>query len=174
MTQGTPFYAVGALADYTLARDKVVWREQASEFTAAVVASPTGKPVIPDHKLMLCAVDSPQEAFYLCAALNSSPSVLAVHCFSIGTQMSTHILESIAVPCFEPDNPVHQRLADLSQRAHELAAELSTDPEPDKRTELEQALADVEAQVDEAAAALWGITPQELAEVQRNLAELRG
>ena len=88
--------------------------------------------------------------------------------------MSAGLLENVRVPRFEPDNAVHQRLADLSRRAHELAAELSTDLEADKRTRAEQALAEVEAQVDEAAAALWGITPPELAEVQRNLAELRG
>ncbi len=35
-------------------------------------------------------------------------------------------------------------------------------------------LAEIEAQVDEAAAALWGLTAGELADIRASLAELRG
>jgi hypothetical protein len=51
---------------------------------------------------------------------------------------------------------------------------LSTDPETDKRNTqaLQRELVEVEAQVDQAAAELWGITPAQLAEVQRSLKEL--
>jgi hypothetical protein len=45
---------------------------------------------------------------------------------------------------------------------------------PCRKSELQQALAKIEAQVDQAAAELWGITSQELAEVRRSLAEMKG
>ncbi len=41
-----------------------------------------------------------------------------------------------------------------------------------KHSELSQGLAEVEAQVDEAAAELWGITDAKLREIRRSLAEL--
>jgi hypothetical protein len=171
MTKGA-FYSMFAVGDYTLAPFKVVWRYIASEMTACVVGK-RGEPLtIPDHRLMLVPTDTPEEAHYIAAALNSSVGRFVVGAFVIGTQISAGVLEKVAVPRFSPPNPVHQRLAALSQRAHEVAGELSTDPPTDKRTALQQELAKIEAQVDQAAAQLWGITAQELAEVQRNLAEL--
>ncbi len=61
-------------------------------------------------------------------------------------------------------------------RAREDAIRLS-DPasvDNERRAPLECELAEIEAQVDQAAAELWGITPAELKEVQRSLAELSG
>jgi hypothetical protein len=52
-------------------------------------------------------------------------------------------------------------LAALSQQAHQLAAAGN-----------EVGLAAIEAQVDEAAAELWGITDKELREIRRSLEEL--
>ena len=52
-------------------------------------------------------------------------------------------------------------LTALSQQAHQLAAAGD-----------EEGLAAVEAQVDEAAAELWGITDRELKEIRRSLEEL--
>jgi len=61
------------------------------------------------------------------------------------------------------DESLTQRLAELSQQAHELAAAGDT-----------EALKAVEDEVDRAAAELWGITAEELAEIRRSLEELRG
>ena len=57
--------------------------------------------------------------------------------------------------------PTHTRLAALSQQAHQLAV-----------AEDEAGVVAVEAQVDEAAAELWGITDKELREIRRSLEEL--
>jgi len=62
---------------------------------------------------------------------------------------------------FDAEHPIHTRLAALSQRAHQLAAAGD-----------EAGLGEVEAQVDEAAAELWGITEGELKEIRRSLEEL--
>jgi len=72
------------------------------------------------------------------------------------------VLQHIAVPQFDAGNPIHTRLAVLSQQAHQLVAAGG-----------EAGLAAVEAQVDEAAAELWGITDRELKEIRRSLEELR-
>jgi len=57
---------------------------------------------------------------------------------------------------------LHQGLAALSQRAHELAA----------RGEKEK-LWEVEEEIDRKAAQLWGLTGEELREIKRSLEELR-
>ncbi|TEU10945.1 MAG: hypothetical protein E3J21_24830 [Anaerolineales bacterium] len=64
-------------------------------------------------------------------------------------------------PCFNTADGLHQRLAALSQQALQLAAAGD-----------EAGLAAVEAQVDEAATELWGITDRELKEIRRSLEEL--
>ena len=56
-----PFYSIGAVNDYTFASYKVVWREQASCLTAAVVSASESKATVPDHKLMLVACQVPMK-----------------------------------------------------------------------------------------------------------------
>jgi len=170
--QGSPFYTMRNVADYTFAPYKVVWRYIASEMTACVVAKSREQLAIPDHRLMLVATQTPEEAHYIVATLNSCVGRFVVGAFVIGTQISAGLLRKIRVPRFEPDNSTHQRLAELSHSAHGLAADLAESPSEDRAVELRKVLAEVEVQVDEAAAELWGITPQELAEVRRNLEEL--
>jgi len=164
-----PFYSMFNVGDYTFAPWKVVWREQSAWFTVAVVGLQEGKCVVPDHKLMLVDCQNKQEAFYLAGVLNSAPVTLAVWAYAISIQQTTHITENIQVPTFDLANSVHIRLASLSQRAHELAPGAYNGDE-DAQAELRQ----VEEDIDRAAAQLWGLSDEELAEIKRSLEELRG
>lgn len=155
------FYSIFAVSDYTFAPWKLVWREQASTFTAAVVGPQESRPIIPDHKLMMVAAESPDVAHYVCAALNSSPATLAVAAYAVEIQLSTHILENVAVPEFSQKNKVHKTLSELSQTAHAAAAR-------GDREEVRK----IEAEIDRQAAKLWGLSEEELAEIQRSLAEV--
>ena len=74
---------------------------------------------------------------------------------------STHLLDHIAIPHYDPHNSLHQELSALSQGAHDLAAKGE-----------KEALKRVEEEIDRKAAELWGITDKELAEIKRSLAEL--
>ncbi len=78
---------------------------------------------------------------------------------SRGALARTFLLRNPAAPLLE--NSIHTHLAALSQQAHQLAA-----------ADDEAGLAAVEAQVDEVAAGLWGITDTELQEIRRSLEEL--
>jgi len=159
---GKPFYAMmprpGSFAPW-----KVVWREQASTMTASVVSPKDGKPVVPDHKLMLVDCSSKDEAHFVCACLNSSLSQMVVVSYAVEIQMDPHILEHIRIPRFDPKNPVHRRLAELSMQAHEAA----------KKGDVRR-LRQIEEAVDKAAARLWGLTDAELQEIRRSLVELQG
>lgn len=159
--KGAPFYTMFAVGDYTFAPWKVVWREQASEMVAAVLGECDGRPIVPDHKLMLVDCQSEGEAHYLCAALNSSAVRLAVLAYAIEIQMDPHILDHVRVPRFEPGNALHRRLADLSLAAHEAVRQGHS-------AELER----IEAEIDECAASLWALEAADVQEIRRNLAEL--
>lgn len=155
-----PFYSIFNIGDYTFAPWKVIWREQASMFTAAVIGPVNKRPVVPDHKLMMVEVDSSEEAFYLCGVLNSSPVRLAVLAYAIQTQMTTHILENVAVPTFSR-SAQHTQIADLSMAAHKAASASNT---PELRA--------IEEQIDRNVAWLWGVSDRELLEIQRSLEEI--
>jgi hypothetical protein len=159
--QEDSFYSMYDVAEYTFAPYKVVWREQATSLTASVVGSHQGKPIIPDHKLMLIECLTASEAHYLCAMLNSNLAVFAAKCYAVETQTDTHIVENIRIPKFDSKNTSHLTLAKLSEQAHKLAA--AND---------EKGLNLVEDEVDQAAGELWGLTGEELAEIKKSLDEI--
>jgi len=158
ISHGSPYYAM-ALAEYHFCPHKVVWREQAAGLTCAVVGTEQGKPALPDHKLMMVECASEDEALYLCAALNSLPARLTVQAYAISIQQDTHIVEHVAVPKFSPSNAVHRRLASLGREASQRQG---------------RGVERIEAEIDQTAAELWGITPKELSEIRRSLAEMTG
>jgi hypothetical protein len=158
--KGAPFYTMFAVGTYTFAPWKVVWREVAHTLDAAVDPPFDDKPAVPDHTLILIDCACKEEAHYLCAALNSSPARLGVQAYIV-LHPDPHILEHIRIPRFDPKNPVHLRLAELSEQTHE-AAKIGD----------EMRLREIEAEIDRRGAELWGLTEDELRELQQSLAEL--
>lgn len=158
--EDAPFYSIFNIGEYTFAPYKVVWREQAAGLTAAIIGPVKRRPVIPDHKLMMVDLNSAEEAHYLCAVLNSSPARLAVAAYAVEIQMTTHILENIAVPKFSKRDRTHVSLAEVSEAAHQATA--SGDTAEVKR---------LEGELDGMAAKLWSLTDEELAEIRSSLGE---
>jgi hypothetical protein len=141
---------------------KVVWREMASFLTAAVIGSHKGRVIVPDHKLMLTALDDESEAHYVCALLGSSPALYIVASYAIETGQNTHVYKRVAIPRFNSKDATHKALSQASRMAHKLAA--SEDGSAD--------LSKVEAEIDHLAAKLWGMSDAELKEVQASLKDL--
>ncbi|MCL6613570.1 MAG: hypothetical protein K6U03_02935 [Firmicutes bacterium] len=163
MKAGTPFYAIAAVSDYTFTPWKVVWRYIASDFIVAVTEPYNGKPIVPNEKLMLVACLSQKEAHFLCAVLNSSPIRFGVRGFFVETQIAPHVIERFRIPRYDENNPIHRRLAELSEQAHEAA-----------RAGGEGRLREIEAEIDREAARLWGLSEAELRVIRRSLQELGG
>ena len=159
-----PFYSMFDVGTYTFAPWKVVWPWISKGIRAAVVGLFDGKPVVPEHNAFLVACDALEEALYICALLNSSAGDFAIRSFfstgggGIGAPV---VLEHIRIPRFDPKNPVHLRLAELSMLAHEAA-----------RIGDEMRLREIEAEIDLWAAKLWNLTDDELRDIQQSLAEL--
>jgi len=109
---------------------------------------------------MFVPFDEEAAAHYLCAILMSAPAQLLVASYTITTGISTHVLEHVRVPLLDSADESHQRLSDLSQQCHAAA---KFDPD---------ALSALEAEIDNLAAQLWGITDDELRAIQEALAEM--
>ncbi|MCK4403536.1 MAG: N-6 DNA methylase [candidate division Zixibacteria bacterium] len=158
------FYLLYGVKEYTLTPYKVVWKEQAQEFQCAVVSkSKVGdveKVLIPDHKLMLVPFENKSEAHFVAACLNSCVSRFVVMAYVISIQQGTHILSNIAIPDFDASNPIHGNLSRFSRQCHEKAAK-GID------------VTDLEEQIDQLAAEMWGLTSQELKDIKDGLEELR-
>jgi methylase of polypeptide subunit release factors len=156
---GEPFYSIYNVGPYTFAPYKVVWKEQSSEFQCAVVSTQDGKSIVPDHKVMLVPFESASEANYVCAMLNSTISRFIVAAYAIATSQSTHILENIAIPKFEPDKALHRDLSRLSEQCHE-------------KTMAGVPIQDLEEQIDALAAELWGMIDEEMTAIRESIAIL--
>lgn len=165
-----PFYSMIDVGDYTFAPWKVVWTRLA-RVEAAVVGLADGKPVVPQETVTLVDCASEDEAHYIAALINSLPFQFAATAYSQvgGKSMgSMHLLEYLRIPRYDPDNPLHERLATLSKQAHELAATAFSARISGAQTALKQ----VEAEIDQAAAELWELTDRELEDVQYHMKEI--
>jgi SAM-dependent methyltransferase len=158
------FYGVMDIGTYTFAPWKVVWTRLA-RIEAAVIGLHEGKPIVPQETVTLVECSSENEAHYICALVNSSPFQFAAISYSQegGKSMgSMHILEHIRIPRFDPNNPVHCRLAELSKQAHQAAVGAQG------VAPLEQ----IESEIDLWAAKLWDLSDDELRDIQQSLAIL--
>lgn len=170
LRRGASFYFYGAVGPYTFAPWKVVWTRVANDITAAVVghANVAGehKPVVPIETATLVDFTDFTEAHYFCAVVNSCPWRLVIVSTAVhgtGGFGSPNVLEKARIPRFDPGNPVHGRLAELSKEAHAAAAKGDA-----------QGLRAIEAEIDQQAAQVWGLRAEELRAVQESLSELSG
>jgi len=173
MIETGPFYSIFNVGDYTFARWKVAWPWISKSLVAAVVGEYHPRQiVVPEHNTSFVSFETIEEAHFFCACFNSSMANLAAlssYSGGGGGIASPKVVERIRVPKYLPLDSNHQQLVQLSIHAHELAPKAYAG---DKAAQAE--LRKVEEEVDRAAAALWGLTEQELADVRASLEELRG
>ncbi|MGD1104234.1 MAG: N-6 DNA methylase [Terriglobia bacterium] len=157
-----PFYSIYNVGPYTMKKWKVMWPEVGNTVRAGVCGPrrvDSEKPALPDHTIIAVSCEWGEEAHYVCAMLNSSPAQSAASGYIV-LHPSPHIMEHIGIESFDPKNPTHRRLADLSKACH--AATIKGDMEQ---------IESLEAEIDKAAAKLWDITDNELKAIQEALAE---
>ena len=156
-----PFYSMYNIGPYTIAEWKVLWPEVGHSVKASVCGPSTVdkvKPSLPDHTIVAVSCGSESEAYFIAGMLNSSPAHVAVAAYIV-LHPSPHIMKNIAIPQFKKTDRVHKLVADLSRQCH--AEENNTDR-----------LSALEADVDKAAAKVWGITDTELKAIQKTLADM--
>lgn len=164
-----PFYTQFNVSSYSFAAYKVVWKRMASDLVASVMSTfptPFGeKKGIATDTTSLVPFDNMDEAHYVCALLNSSPSKTFVRSFpSAGRGFGApSIMSHMALSKYDSSSPLHCMLSSLSQQAHQLAA-----LGKDRQTELRL----VEEEIDHRAAEIWGLSEEELKDTQSPLREI--
>ena len=157
-----PFYAVYNCGHHVFAPWKVVWREQAAFLTSVVIGPQDDKPIVPDHKLMLVPCSSPEESHFVCAVLSGCVAAYIVASYAVQTSTTTHVLNYVPVPKFDRKNALHIQLANASKQAHAAAGR-----------EDRAAVKECEAQIDDLAAELWGLSKAESKDIQDSLEDLK-
>ncbi len=100
-----------------------------NDLIAAVISkfkTPFGyKTIIPLETTAFIPTETEAEAHYLCAIINSKPVREFVKSFSsAGRGFGTpSIMEHIGIPKFDPKNELHQKLAEISKKCHQLKLE---------------------------------------------------
>ena len=153
------------VAEYTFAPYKVVWPWIAIGLTACVVADWESKLIIPEHNTSFASFDDVVEAHYVCALLNAAPCDFTIRAYAAGGGgglASPKSLQIVHIPRFS-NTDTQSGLASLSQRAHQLAVFGESS---------EKELRDVEEEIDRKAAELWGLTDEELKDIQASLKEI--
>ncbi len=161
-----PFYMLFNVSR-SLAPFKVVWREVATDFCTAVVKSIKDeylgpKTVVLAHTLVFIPFNEIDEAHFVCSVLNSGLSRLIVKSY-LHLHPSPHVMDYVRVPKYDSNNEFHRKLAELSKRAHDLAAKSD-------RSELLK----VEEEIDKLVAQIYGLSDDELKDVKESLRILEG
>jgi hypothetical protein len=118
------FHSILRVGEYTFAKYKVAWRYIATEFITAVISDIDDcflgrKLLIPNEKVMYISTDDETEAYYLCGILSSDPVTFCVKSYMSPTSISTHVLEKLNIPMFEPKNNRHLEIAKLCKEGHQ-------------------------------------------------------
>jgi len=164
IVETAPFYSMFDIGDYTFTPYKVVWPNIASKIVSAVISTKENKAILPQHIVTLVACESSKEAHYICALMNSKIVNFALQSYSMKGGKSfgdPHVLQNIRIPKFNPQNSLHLKLAELSERAHQAA-------EKDNQEEINK----IEEKIDQCAANLWSLTDRELGDIKDSLKEL--
>jgi hypothetical protein len=126
---GAPFYSQFNISEETFYRYKVVWKLMTTDLIASVISqykTPFGyKAIIPSGTTSFIATDNESEAHYLCAIINSKPVRDFIKSFSsAGRGFGTpSVMEHVGIPKFDPKNPLHQKLSEISKKCHQLKVE---------------------------------------------------
>ena len=129
LAERTAFYAMFGIGKYTVARYKVVWKRMAGDLVASVISQEKTsfgwKTIIPTDTTSIFATDNENEAHYLCAIINSTYVRKFIKSFSSAGRGfgAPSVMENVGIPKFNPENKLHQKLADVSEKCHQLKSE---------------------------------------------------
>ncbi len=124
-----PFYSQFNISEETFAKYKVIWKRMTNDLIATVISqfkTPFAyKTIIPLETTALISTPNISEAHYLCAIINSKPVRDFIKSFSsAGRGFGTpSVMEHVGIPKFDPKNPIHQKLAEVSKKCHQLKFE---------------------------------------------------
>ncbi len=122
----SPFYSLFNISEETFSLYKVAWKRMTGDLIAAVISqskTPIGyKTIVPLNTVAFISTNNEFEAHYLCAIINSKPVREFIKSFSsAGRGFGTpSVMEHVGIPKFDPQNPLHVKLSEISKQCHQL------------------------------------------------------
>ena len=74
--------------------------------------------IVPEHTVIFLTTNGADEAHYVAAVLNSNPVNTIISGYIVDNHLSTHPVENIVIPKFNPKAQVHRELVELSRACH--------------------------------------------------------
>ena len=124
-----PFYSMYNISEESFSKYRVVWKRMASKMVAVVLSrlrTPFGlKTAISTDTTSFFPVEDEEEAHYLCGILNSKVVDEYIRSFSSAGRGfgAPSVMNNLAIPKFNSDNKIHMKIAEVSQRAHNMVAQ---------------------------------------------------
>jgi hypothetical protein len=131
-----PFYRLDNVGEYTYSPYKVLWKEQTGSMSAVVVSRyyesipnadidlfSKDKVIVVDSKVLMLDVYNEMEAYYVCGIINSPNVIEVIDGYAVSTNRGVDVLKYIAIPKYDPSNPIHAKIAETSKTIHLLAKE---------------------------------------------------
>ena len=125
--ENAPYYALARVGKYSFAKYHVVFRDN-TKWVAAVSSEVetewggTRRPLFQNHAVSIC--ENPKgefitedEAHYICAILNAP--IVQQYILNSSDLRSLKVRPPIKMAVFDENNPVHQKLVELSKKAHQ-------------------------------------------------------
>jgi SAM-dependent methyltransferase len=178
--KGKPFYTVYDVGSYTFSPFKAAYKDISGKISAkgefggaAVISSVStdyvgNRMVVPDTTLMFVPCDTLDEAHYLVSVLNSLVVRFIASAYSV-LHVRGHVMKYIGIKQFNPTDPLHVRLVELSQLAHERAKKWWEHSDLSAKEELEK----IELENDQIVGQIYGISPTEMNELRATLNMLK-
>jgi len=163
-----PFYSMYDIGDYTFANYHAIWPRMVRYIDAAYIKK-VERSIITQETVSILPTNIEEEAHFLVAVLNSKVFNLG---FFVSSQVgskgsgSPGIIKNIRLIKFDKRSPDHAAVAAVSRTAHELALESALEGTAST------GLADLEGELNELIAYLYGISKPELKEIKKSLEEL--
>jgi hypothetical protein len=107
---------------------KVVYNEQ-GEYGACVISSltnevfPDGQMIMPDSKTFFIGIDDKKEAYYVAGVMNAPFIRRMIHRFTSELTRGSEVHRFLNPPKYNPNDSLHNNIAELSEKIHELAKE---------------------------------------------------
>ena len=128
-----PFYRLDNVGEYTYAPYKVLWKEQTGSMSAVVVGNAeeslinydnsvlgADKIIMVDSKILYLALESADEAHFVCGIINSPTIRNIIDGYAVETNRGTDVLKYLAIPQFDSTLQQHQDIAKKSKEIHEF------------------------------------------------------
>lgn len=79
------------------------------------------KNIVVDSKVLMLGLYNELEAYYVCGIINSPNITTVIDGYAISTNRGVDVLKYIAIPKFNEQNVIHNEIAHISKKIHELA-----------------------------------------------------